>query len=61
MKAEPFVHHCIVQDGPDEGNNLQTEVSPWKVSGQEECSNCGEVLGPLNEVVAHMYEQMLGD
>ena len=59
MKIQPFTHYCIVQSGPCEGNKYYHNVSEWDIADRRECDNCGEPLASIEEVVAHMYAELV--
>lgn len=53
-----YTHQCLVESGPGEGNTYVHEVNSWDVEGGGECENCGRVVAPLHEIIAHIYREL---
>ena len=58
MKIEPYVHRCVIQDGPLQGNKYWHEVSWYDIEYQELCSNCGQILCTPEQAIAHVYRDL---
>lgn len=59
MSIEHFVHRCIVQSGPMEGNKHNEPVASHEFEFGDSCSNCGELLATDHDIIAHIYEYLL--
>lgn len=58
-KIDPFVHRCIIQSGPAEGNKYSHDVSAREVESFEKCEHCGEILATPDQIANHMYQQLM--
>ena len=56
---EPFIHRCTIKSGSLAGNEHSEEVCAYEIEYREKCSECGELLAPHDEVLAHIYGQLL--
>lgn len=56
---EPYVHHCYVREGLGAGNKVIREVTSFEFENQDTCEHCGEPLATVQQMVAHIYEQLL--
>jgi len=58
MKIEPYIHRCVVQQGPAAGNKVAIEVEGFDVEYGKICEHCGEPLATIEQLVAHIYEEL---
>ena len=55
-----LTHHCIIPDGIMAGNTHIIEIKPEDIEYQTLCEVCGEVLIADHELLANLYEFILG-
>ena len=60
MAFEPYEHSCVIQEGPSCGNECRRTVTPYDVEYAEICEHCGAILATPAEIIAHIYDQLLG-
>jgi hypothetical protein len=60
MAIEKYVHRCTIQTGDMAGNDHVVEVDQYDVEYGNECTNCGEKLATVEQVVAHIYGELTG-
>ena len=65
-RIEPYQHRCIVQSivqsGDLAGNKRSQDVDPVEPVEVEyaiTCDNCGEVLATPEQIIAHIYGELL--
>lgn len=58
-RIEPYQHRCIVQSGDLAGNKRSQDVDPVEVEYAITCDNCGEVLATPEQIIAHIYGELL--
>ncbi len=61
MKIQPYIHRCVVQEGPAAGNKVRREVDAYDIEYATECEHCGEVLATPEQAIAHVYSQLTED
>lgn len=59
MPITPYMHRCIIKDGPAAGNKNRIEVDPTDYEYSNTCWNCGETLVSTRTLLAHIYAQLL--
>lgn len=57
-QIKEYIHHCVYESGPMEGNKYSQDVSYYDIWSQTKCSVCGDILAPIDLIVAHIYEQL---
>lgn len=57
----PYIHRCVVREGPSAGNKVRTEVYSWDPDWPEHCEFCDEPLVTNEQLLAHIYNELLGD
>ena len=60
-KIEPYVHHCVVQEGDGAGNKVRWEVSAYEFEYGEVCPHCGLPLASSEQILSHIYQELLGN
>ena len=60
-KIEPYVHHCVVQEGDGAGNKVRWEVSAYEFEYEEVCPHCDLPLASPAQLLAHIYQELLDD
>lgn len=57
---EKFVHKCLYHTGDAELEHSET-VEPYEVEKRTKCLFCGNVKATHEQIVAHMYKQLIND
>lgn len=61
LKIDKFIHYCVIQEGPAEGNTYEHDVDAYEVENHETCQYCGETLATPNDIALHVYKQLTED
>lgn len=56
----PYLHRCIIQSGDMAGSENYHEVVPFEVEYRVTCDECGELLATVEQITAHIYNELLG-
>jgi hypothetical protein len=54
-----FVHRCIVPDGDMAGSKYEQPVNSFDFEYQNKCRICKKPLATIEEIVAHIYGELL--
>lgn len=57
----PYVHRCVVREGPAAGNKAAQVVTAGSFLYNNECEFCGEKMATLEDIVLHIYEELVDD